>query len=78
MPEPSEINRYLDSHFRELYERIERLEASRDTDRAATFDRFTALATKLAILEERSVFLGGITSLVVSTVFSIALEVLKK
>lgn len=77
MPDP-EINRYLDSHFRELYERIERLETARDTDRGGFYDRLAAMATKLAVLEERSVFLGGITSLIVSTAFSIALEVLKK
>lgn len=77
MPEP-ELNRYLDSHFGELYERIERLEAARDADRATFFDRLAAMSTKLAVLEERSVFLGGITSLIVSTAFSIAIEVLKK
>lgn len=77
MPDPN-CDRYFESHLKELYERIERLEASRDTESRSLFDRFTSIATKLAILEERCQWQGAIAGSIVSMLISLALDLIKQ
>ena len=73
-----EIEKYFDSHLRELYERIERLEAVRDTESRQLVERILTLSTKLAILEERCQWQGAIAGAIMGLAFSALGHLLKK
>lgn len=74
----SDPNRYYESHIQGLYERIERLEASRDSEARLSYERWTAISTKLAILEERCQWNGAIAGSIVSVLISVVLDLIKK
>lgn len=73
-----DIERYFDSHLREIYERVERLESLRDTESKALVEKLLGLATKLAILEERCQWQGAIAGAIMGLAFSALGQFLKK